>query len=444
MTALFPYQDTGATFLAQRQKALLADTMGLGKSAQAITACDKVGARSIIVLCPASVRINWQREFSKFSAMHRKSVVMLTGKASIIPNGINICSYDLLSNEKIFRALMQHEWDALILDEEHYLKGRDTKRTKSVFGPRCDATTGLASKAKRIWALSGTPAPNNMSELYPLLRAFNIWKTGYWPFVERYCTGHDSGFGFQITGAKNVPELKALLQPIMLRRKIEDIMSDLPPVTFSEIVLDPKMTTHPDDQKAWMDAEASEDGQKLQWMLDHLPEDKIDLEGQATALATLRKMTGMAKVRPAVQLIEDELRSGLDKVVIFAIHRDVIMYLRECLKPFGVVVIWGGTDAEKRQNHIDRFRTKGGCRVFIGQVKAAGTGVDGLQDACSNVVFVESSWTPSENAQAVGRVRRIGQKRPVLVRFVSLANSIDEHVQRVLSRKTQMLTQLFD
>lgn len=441
---LFPYQIEGADFLANRSKALLADAMGLGKSAQVIRACDMAGVENALVLCPASVRYNWDREFGRFSDKNRPTSLLLSGKNKPRFDGVTICSYDLLKSASVYKALTSHAWDALILDECHYLKGREAKRTKAVFGPRCDGLEGVAAKAKRVWALSGTPAPNDPSELYVLMKAFALWKRPYWDFVARYCQGFDNGFGFQITGAKNTAELKQTLAPIMLRRKKEDVMKDLPPLSYSEVLLDPSMLVHPDDLKAWQEAEEGQDGEALKQALKDF--DAQDRPLEDIGLASLRRVTGMAKVRPAAALIADELHrpGGMDKVVVFAIHRDVITYFRECLAAYDPVIVWGGTTPEKRQRNIERFIHNAKCRVFIGNINAAGTGIDGLQGSCAEVVFLESSWTPASNAQAVMRVHRIGQKKPVRVRFMALADSIDERVQTVLKRKTAMLTELFD
>jgi SWI/SNF-related matrix-associated actin-dependent regulator 1 of chromatin subfamily A len=128
--------------------------------------------------------------------------------------------------------------------------------------------------------------------------------------------------------------------------------------------------------------------------------------------------------------------------VVFAIHRDVIMYFQECLRAYNPVVVWGGTPPEKKQRFIEKFMYNPRCRIFIGNINAAGTGIDGLQGSCSEVLFLEASWTPASNAQAIMRVHRIGQKNPVRVRFLALAGSIDEKIQTALRRKTAMVDEI--
>jgi len=167
------------------------------------------------------------------------------------------------------------------------------------------------------------------------------------------------------------------------------------------------------------------------------------LEGLAGSTATLRRYTAMSKVGAVAKMLDQELiERQYDKVVVFAIHKDPIDTLREALKRHGAVALYGGTPPTKRQRNIDKFQNDPKCRVFIGQVTAAGTLI--TLTAANQVVFLESSWVPADNAQAAMRCHRIGQTRPVFVRVIGLAGSIDEQVQATLRRKTATLTQLFD
>lgn len=432
----------------------MADTMGLGKTAQAIAAADDANAVTVLVVCPASVCINWQREFNKFSSKKRSFKVLTSGRDRPVVGAVNFISYDLALRQPMIKYLLAIDWDVLILDEAHYLKNRKAKRTVAVYGTHCKGENGLISKAKHAWALTGTPTPNHPGEIYTLLRAFGIWNENYYAFEERFCETKMGDYGPVVIGMKNMDQLKALVKPIMLRRKKEDVLKDLPPITYSDIVLDPVGITDPDDIKEWRAAEENGDADLVRKLIEKLKASKdsgdiekmLELEAELAALhmPTLRRLTGMAKVRPVYELISRELDSGLDKIVIFAIHRDVIKGLRELLTRYGAVNFFGGMDPAKKQAHIDKFASKWSCRVFIGQINSAGTGIDGLQHACNNVLFVESSWNPADNAQAVMRVHRVGQDRPVLARFVSLADSLDESVQAVIRRKTEMVSQLLD
>lgn len=453
----FPYQETGAAFLSVNPQALLADEMGLGKSAQAIRACDLVGAFQILIVCPAAVRINWDREFGRFSPMDRPSNIMLTGKDKPA-RGVNIVSFDLLATaEKLKKALMAVKWDALIIDEAHYLKERSAKRTKAIYGHA--KHPGIMHSATRTWRLTGTPAPNNASELFTHLKSAGIVKQPYWDFVYEFCAGFDSDYGYKITGHKNTEKLKGLLGQFMLRRKKEEVMTQLPPIVFanvtverSEVELDPWFYENwkPIGIPAFLENMKNID-QSLKTALNlqrnghhHNAEDAITLlEAYSKSTSTLRRYIGLAKLPRVIEIIKEDLASGaIDKIVIFAIHQQVIEQTRVALRDFGAVTLYGNTPTAKRQLHIDRFQNDAKCRVFIGNIQAAGTGI--TLTKAHEVAFIEADWVPANNAQAAMRCHRIGQTKPVRVRFFTCAGSVDEDVMRVIVHKTREIAKIID
>lgn len=439
---LFPYQVEGAKFLATVKRGLLADEMGLGKSAQAISACDEVGADYVVVVCPASLRENWVREFKKFARRNFK---------------LDVRSYDRVARGELSGV---EEIDVLILDEAHYLKSKTAKRTKAIFGEKCDGVGGLVERAKHVFCLTGTPTPNNPSELWPMLRAVmpkaiskavieNYKLTdivhdpddprrfdkmmkpmAYWPFVEKFCVTQDTGFGIKIIRGKNLPELKQRIAPFILRRKKDEVLKDLPPIRFDTLALDGEINS------TWRKVGPEID--KIRGVL--AAEGVAGLKAIAPHVAQLRRVTGMAKATAAVEWIIEQLEGGIEKLVVFAHHRDVIDCLLFGLGGFHVTCVHGGTDSESRQAAVDEFQD-GKVQVFIGQIQAAGTGL--TLTAASDVLFVESSWVPAENEQAAMRVHRIGQRNACLIRFAMLAGSIDEDIQRAVMRKTQDISRLF-
>lgn len=455
----FDYQITGSNWIATMHQALLADDMGLGKSAQAVRGCDLVGAFNILVVCPAAVRVNWDREFTRFSPMDRPSNVIMTGKDPIKP-GVNVVSYDLLaSNEAVKKALKSRAWDVLILDEAHTLKERSAKRTKAIYGHA--KHPGIMHSAARCWRLTGTPMPNNASELYTHLKSAGIWKQPYWDFVFEFCEGFDASFGYKITGVKNVAKLKALLAQFMLRRKKDDVLKDLPKITFSnftversDVELDPwffeNYCSLPGGIPQFL-ANLKTIDSNLKNALATIREGHHYNDGDAITLlesfskstSTLRRYIGMAKVPKIMDIIEEELATNqYQKIVLFAVHQHVIEQARLRLRAFGAVTLFGGTPAKKRQLHIDKFQNDPRCRVFIGQINAAGTGI--TLTKANEMAFLESDWVPANNAQAAMRCHRIGQTRPVRVRFFNLAGSVDEDVSRVLVNKTREIVKVLD
>jgi SNF2 family DNA or RNA helicase len=163
----------------------------------------------------------------------------------------------------------------------------------------------------------------------------------------------------------------------------------------------------------------------------------------ASSLATLRRYTLLAKLPAIAEAITEDLTTNrIPKLVVFAIHKVGVRWLAEKLKRFNPLTISGDTPAEKRQPSIDRFQSDSSVRLIIGNIAAMGTGVDGLQNVCDEALFCEQDWVPSSNAQAVMRLCRIGQKNPVHARIFSLYNSVDEHVQDVLTGKMKELAKI--
>lgn len=224
-------------------------------------------------------------------------------------------------------------------------------------------------------------------------------------------------------------------------------MKDLPAVTFSEVTVQAgpvdMLVCFPHYVLRGREQQFSE-----QLVADRAALEKLvgqsapDFAPAAKSVSTLRKYLGLQKVRAVVDLVADELDSGLDKIILFAHHKDVIEGLRTGLSRFKPVTVYGGTPAAKRDYNVERFQTELKCRVFIGHPIAT-VGVN-LTAACS-VMMVEPDWVPGNNQQAIDRAIRIGQTRPVLVRFVMLENDeLDRRIQQVLARKTRDLVQVFD
>jgi SWI/SNF-related matrix-associated actin-dependent regulator 1 of chromatin subfamily A len=449
MPSLFPYQVDGSRWLSTQTKALLADEMGLGKSAQLITACDILKAQKILVLCPAVARINWQREFVKFSPNFRTSYVVESRKKTIPLSNIIICSYDLADHIPKY-----WKWDVLILDECHFLKSLETKRTRLVYGKE-----GLVHRTKRVWAVSGTPAPNHPGELWIMLYMYGQTKLSYPNYVKHFCTYYKTSYGINITGAResSIPELKKILNTFMLRRRKKDVAKELPPISFERIVV-PTGEVDLDIQSSFVQYVFPHDrrhelADKLRHENDLLHtiikqtrtgnEGLGAIQAMYNSISTLRRYTGLQKVQAVIEMVTEELKAkAYKKVVIFAIHRDVIESLRVGLIKYSPVTLYGGTDPQKRQKNVDKFQGKAKYKIFIGNIQAAGTAI--TLTAAHHVIFIEQDWVPGNNAQAAMRCHRIGQVHHVSVRFVGLADSLDERISLILAHKAKLLTQLFD
>lgn len=420
MNDLFPYQNTGAAFLRDRRAAFLADEPGLGKSAQAIVAANAVAAGyPVLVICPATVRSAWANEIARFGNGPKFTVI----------------SYDAAVRH---RAHYMTPWAALILDEAHFLKTPTAARSKAIYGTA--KAPGIASMAGHVWCLSGTPAPNSPVELWTHMAALfpdalrmasdPARHYDHFRFQARYCKTVETPFGTKIVGAKNLDDLKTRLAPYLLRRGKAEVMPDLPAIRYEPLMLDSSeaakaLAAIPDTQMQ-MARKALEHG------------DAEALGGLANSLAELRRITAAAKAALLVDWVREFLDGSARKIVIYGWHRAPLDLLANAF-PNAAVIHGGTTD---RGAPVRRFQEDPNCRVFIGQIVAAGTGI--TLTAASDLLFIEQSWTPSDNAQVAMRIHRIGQKDGCLVRYACLAGSIDEAVERVVGRKTRILMELFD
>lgn len=427
MDHLFEYQKVGADFLCDHPAAFLADEQGLGKTLQVIAACDKLGLTKVVVVCPAIAKINWRREFEKWGKIERTVLVF---------------SYDKITQSKETRnEIAKLEPEVIVIDEAHYLKNRTAKRTKYLYGQFCRGD-GLVRFADRVWLLSGTPIPNNVSDFWTHLKAIWNYPLNFTDFTTYFCKTWNGQFGLQVLGnkAERMGEFKTVLKSIMLRRKSEVVLKDLPPIWWQDT---------PIEVDNWNDAKHIDDpkeAQAVEMILTHSLTNQdlsSEIESIAPHIASLRRLTGVAKAAPIATQIAGELADeAYDKIVIFAYHTDVIQTLYDKLKDYHPVVVAGGMSQAERQASLDALQDDPKVRVFIGQITACSTAV--TLTAANQVAFVEMDWVPATNAQAAKRCHRIGQTKPVIVRTFGLVNSVDEIVSRTLAKKARMISEALD
>lgn len=416
---LEPFQKIGAATLAANPHHLLADEPGLGKTLQAIAACHEVGARSVLVVCPASVRSNWALE--------------VAGDQYFTDRRWDIISYNRAVDEAHGLEMLNSRkgWDALILDECHFLKTPESQRTQAVFGPH-----GLARKAHFKWCLTGTPVLNRPRELYPMLKTLcpAFADMTFARFAQRYCGAFWDGRGLNTKGATHVDELAGLLRTFMLRRTKREVFPDRKEPLVHKMPIE--LTR--EDLAAVRAAEDEIGGREVRIS------SRYDQFSQMGDTSKLLRLLGEAMV-PQVCAFVDDMLETVDKVVVFAYHRTVIASYQEHFANRGYrpVFYWGGmTDAEKDAAR-GQFMNEAGCRVFIGQRTAAGIGINGLQTVCSTAVIAEPSWVPGETEQMIDRLDRMGQEDDIVNAYILYApNTLSEVVLRVHDRKETIVDRL--
>jgi SNF2 family DNA or RNA helicase len=323
-------------------------------------------------------------------------------------------------------------FDVLIIDESHYLGNPNTVRTRAILGKN-----GLAWKAKRIWCLSGTPATGNAAQLWPLLRAFGVTHMDYEPFMSYFCVLNP--YTQRPVGVRNTFQLRALLEPIMLRRTLAEVAPHLPPLTVEEYAVRP--------DPSYLEESDRVDEQALAGLLNGKYGEDLLAAIPGDQIATLRRYHALLKVNGAAELIkEDFAAEAYERLVVFAHHESVIDLLGKRLQSQGgpaisVRRITGRETAKQKDKAIEWFRAEGGRKVLLGNILAAGTAID--LSRANEGLAVELDWTPGNNVQALRRMLGPAQTLPVRVRVLLAAGTIDDWIVQTLVRKARDLNQIF-
>ena len=403
---LRPYQEVGRDFLASRRHALLADEMRVGKTPQAILAAHKIGAQTVLVVCPAIAVAHWESEFRKWWPI------------STLPR-THIMSYQRATT--LWQAGLKGTVDVFVPDEAHFAKNPEAQRTKMVYGK-----TGFAQRAGATWPLSGTPAPKNAAELWPMLRAFGAVGMTYREFIKRYCEFNE--WTQRITGTKvaMIPELRGILNKVMLRRKRLDVAPDMPAIDFQFLEVEP-VSQADLNIPTWMP-----DSQ----LIEHL-------ETRSNADREDRMAVAHAKALPLVENVAFAVENGLlEKTVVFGWHVAPLEAVVAGLRARGIraELINGATSAIRRVEIQNYFR-HGSLQVVVANILAAGTAID--LSAASHGYFLELDWVPGTNLQAANRLISMDKAEGVTFDICTWPGSADDRVQRVLMRRANELSQLY-
>lgn len=427
---LASFQRIGRDFLTNHKTALLADEMRMGKSCQAIRAADKIKARKLLIVCPASVKITWVREFDKWSTMRRTYQIVSGVNAKINYDAdVIIINYDIIWRPHIKQQLIATYFGAGIFDESHYLGGRESNRTIACL----DSTdrTPIISRCVYKWFLSGTPILNRPRELYPVLASCAPHVIdpylSYEAYTAQFCGAYWDGVQWVDSGSTNREDLnRRLHNNFMLRRLRKDHLDEIP----RDVQLLPVDTTGKVKDLI---------AQEFSWHKDDAKKQKLELNGEA--VATVRKELALAKVKPAVSHIHYVLTLE-DKLVVFAYTREVIHELTEKLKKYNPVVVMGGMSGDNKQLSVDSFTNDPTCRVFIGQLTAAGTGID--LSVANNMLVIEPDWSPGALLQPMDRCSGWNQDKKVFIQIMVFADSLEEHMLKTAIEKKNNTTETIE
>lgn len=448
------YQRGGIAYAMEREATLIGDEMGLGKTIQAIGISNAdATVRKVLVVCPAFLKLNWQREWRKWCV--KRLNVAIVGKRGWAAEcdfaDVVIINYDILNK---YRAQIDaRQWDLLVVDECHYLKNPKTGRTKAVLGSNergQEKVAGIAAR-RRVF-MTGTPVLNRPKELWPLVQALDPQDLGrnFFAFAKRYCGAYNNGYGWDFNGASNLDELqKKLRSKFMVRRLKADVLTELPPkrrqivpLTSPEIA---KVVGREANNAARFDALQAELAvAEALALVDEKYAERVselkEMTGYAfEEMAEARHAIATAKVGAAVEYIREALEE-LECVAIMCHHQDVAEQLAAEFADVGSVVVHGGVSVEKRQAAVDKFMASE-ARVFIGTIK---TGVGYTITRTATMFFVELDWVPGNVSQAEDRIHRIGQVDSVLIQHLVADGSIDARMAQTLVDKQDVIDRALD
>ena len=405
--------------LAGSKRFILADDMGLGKTTSTIIAALETGAKKILIVCPASLKINWEREIRNYT---NRSIYIAEGKNFSTEEDFVIINYDILKNfydvkNKEETPIYQFNPELIIIDEAHYIKNGQAARTKLV--------NSFTKRAERIWLLSGTPMTSRPMDYYNLLNIIESPVAQNWmAYAIRYCQGYQINAGKRkvwiVNGASNLEELRDRTSKQFLRRLKEEVL-DLPEKIITPVYLRLKSKEY----ETLM-------GEYYDWYRSN-PGESSSLTIQFSKLMKVRQVIAEEKIKNTIEIAENIIEQG-KKVIIFTNFTDTLNRITE---HFGksAVKLDGSSTKPQRQYAVDQFQENDKIKVFVGNMKAAGVGL--TLTAAEAVIINDLSFVPGDMSQAEDRAYRIGQKNSVSVYYPIFDNTIEGIIYDMVNTKKQ-------
>jgi len=403
--------------LAGSKRFILADDMGLGKTTSTIIAALETGVKKILIICPASLKINWLREIENYTD---RSVYIAEGKNFSQEHDFVIVNYDILKNfydlkDKEKSEIYKSNFGIIIIDEAHYLQNGQAQRTKLV--------NSFVKSVDKLWLLTGTPMTSRPMNYFNLLSLIESPVAQNWmAYAIRYCQGYQFKAGnrkvWNVTGASNLEELRDRTSRQVLRRLKTEVL-DLPDKIISPVYLRLKSKLY----EGLM-------GEYYDWY-ENKTDESSSLTVQFSKLMKVRQVIAEEKINDTIELVQNIIDQG-KKVIIFTNFTNT---LNKIADHFGkqAVRLDGSTSKSMRQHAVDQFQDNEKITVFVGNLKAAGVGL--TLTAAEAVIMNDLSFVPSDHTQAEDRAYRYGQKSNVSVYYPIFENTIEGAIYDILIKK---------
>lgn len=422
---------------------------GVGKTLCSIFYAEMLDLFPCMVVCPASVKSGWLREWKETNPDRRVSIISTSSPPEDFEADVIVINYDILgkrvtkengktSLEIRLDGMKKKSFSLVIADEIHFLKNRKSIRSKSF--------KKLAHKVPSVIGLTGTLIMNRPAELLNILilieRIKEITPDDQYHhyFFERYCNMKETNFGMDISGASNIKELNRLLKECCyFQVNKRDALKELPPI--SENVVECEITNKRVYKKA--------KGDLLQFIEDKFKDEgKVEKAARAeflVKLSTLKQLSLEGKIKAIKKWVEEWMEANEEeKLLVFASQSTILTKIAGEFRE--VLLITGGTATKKRDEILQKFFLQKESRVLFANIGCLGTGVDGLQKVCSNMAILELPPRPSDLVQVIGRLERSGQENPVTIQYLLSMETIDRDLWEMLKGKkdvTDMLNKGF-
>jgi SNF2 family DNA or RNA helicase len=421
------HQKEAVEKLLANNKFILADDMGLGKTTAAVIGALESGAKKILIVCPASLKLNWEREIKNYT--DRRTLVV-EGRKWGSTFDFYIINYDILKNfhttdnsedSEAYKLIMNEGFDLAIVDEAHYIANATAQRTKLL--------NDILSMIPKVWLLTGTPMTSRPINYFNLLSIVDSPLALNWQsYVRRYCAGYQFTVKgrkiWNTSGSSNLDELRERTKNLVLRRMKNDIL-DLPEKIIAPVYLELKNTFYDEELEEFM-------------RISKENKTKENISVTLNRLMRIRQLIAVEKVPYTCELIDKFIEQGKKVIVLtnFTMSLDMI---HEKYKK-NSVTLDGRMHKDKRQENVDRFQNDDKVKVFIGNIKAAGVGI--TLTAAEVVIMNDLSFVPSDHAQGEDRAYRYGQKNSVLVYYPIFDNTIERQVYNILQKKKKDIDQV--
>jgi SWI/SNF-related matrix-associated actin-dependent regulator 1 of chromatin subfamily A len=407
--------------LVENKKFILADDMGLGKTTSTIIASLEAGSKKVLIICPATLKINWKREIENYSD---KSVYIAEGKNFSTDSDFVIINYDIIKNfhdpkKKDDSQVLLANFDLVIIDEAHYIKNAQAQRTKLI--------NDIVKNVDRLWLLTGTPMTSRPIDYFNLLSLVDSPVAKNWlAYVVRYCEGYQFKAGprkvWNVMGASNLEELRDRTEGLTLRRLKENVL-DLPDKIITPVYLKLKSKQYEEVM-----------GEYYDWY-DKNPDESKSLTVQFSKLTKVRQIIADEKITQTIEIAENIIEQD-KKVIIFCNFTDS---LEKITNHFGKIAVKlnGSMSKTEKQYSVDQFQENNKIKVFVGNIKASSVGI--TLTSAEAVIFNDISFLPSDMAQAEDRAYRYGQKNNVLVYYPIFQNTIENIIYDIVNNKKKVI-----